>query len=450
MNIAMIHYRVGETDGVSLEMDKWRKILEKNGHTVHYIAGSEGTSQAHVIPQLYYRDEYDAMINDELFERLTLTEEELKERVIALSDTIEKQFVDIFKEHDIELIIPNNVLALGRSPHIAMALTRAATKTGVKVIGHHHDFYWERENYRHPQTDFTSMLLDTYFPPLALEDMQHVVINIPAQRDLLENKGKESTIVPNVLDFDQAPWVVDDYNSSYKQDMGIGDNEIVFLQATRVTNRKAIELAIDLMATLNEPEYRKRLMGKTLYNGKTFTEETQLVMAMVGMHEGGNGYEKKLIQHAKEKGVRVIVKPELIDHARHMVDGHKVYSLFDAYVHCDIITYPSIYEGWGNQFIEGIFAKKPQIVFEYSVFESDIMAFGFDYISLGNTYETMENGLATVSREILERAADDTIAMLTDGARYQACVEKNYEIAERELSLDALERLVLGILGEVQ
>ena len=35
MNIAMIHYRVGETDGVSLEMDKWKKVLEKNGHRVY-------------------------------------------------------------------------------------------------------------------------------------------------------------------------------------------------------------------------------------------------------------------------------------------------------------------------------------------------------------------------------------------------------------------------------
>ena len=34
MNIAMTHFRVGETDGVSLEMDKWKTVLERNGHTV--------------------------------------------------------------------------------------------------------------------------------------------------------------------------------------------------------------------------------------------------------------------------------------------------------------------------------------------------------------------------------------------------------------------------------
>ncbi len=31
MNIALTHFRVGETDGVSLEMDKWKIVLEKWG-----------------------------------------------------------------------------------------------------------------------------------------------------------------------------------------------------------------------------------------------------------------------------------------------------------------------------------------------------------------------------------------------------------------------------------
>jgi hypothetical protein len=53
MNIAMIHFRVGELDGVSLEMDKWRKILEERyGHKVIYIAGTLGKSTGFSIPEL--------------------------------------------------------------------------------------------------------------------------------------------------------------------------------------------------------------------------------------------------------------------------------------------------------------------------------------------------------------------------------------------------------------
>jgi len=53
--------------------------------------------------------------------------------------------------------------------------------------------------------------------------------------------------------------------------------------------------------------------------------------------------------------------------------GKGLYLLsLDTYVFADIISYPSIFEGWGNQFIEAVFAKKPVIVFEYPVFKSDI------------------------------------------------------------------------------
>jgi hypothetical protein len=49
MKIALCHFRVGETDGVSLEMDKWKKALEQNGHEVFYIAGSSGNCEAEII-----------------------------------------------------------------------------------------------------------------------------------------------------------------------------------------------------------------------------------------------------------------------------------------------------------------------------------------------------------------------------------------------------------------
>ncbi len=110
----------------------------------------------------------------------------------------------------------------------------------------------------------------------------------------------------------------------------------------------------------------------------------------------------------------MIVCPEKIDHSRKLdSEGNKVYSLWDAYVYCDIITYPSIYED-GQPIPRGLFAKKPMIVFEYSVFEADIKSFGFDYISLGNEYSVKEDGLAEVSDRWLNHAAKKTIKYLTD------------------------------------
>ena len=448
MNIAMTHFRVGETDGVSLEMDKWKKVLERNGHKVYYIAGSAGLQDAFIIEEMGYWGNEDAQINAACFEDgAVFSIAALQDRIYKLAAIIEQKFIRIIEDNRIDLLIPNNLLSLGRSPHIAMAITRAALKTKVKVMGHHHDFYWERSYFDHPQSDYARSMLDTYFPPVRLPDMRHVVINKLAKNDLLAKKGLESTVVPNVFDFQNEPWTADSYNQSYRRDMGIGDNEVVFLQATRVTNRKAIELAIELVALLDTPEYRQAMIGKTMYNGKVFDEHTKLTMLMVGLHEGAEGYEQKLVNLAAKRRVNLIVKPELIDHSRQTKpDGRKVYSLWDAYVYCDMITYPSIYEGWGNQFLEGVFAKKPQIVFEYSVFKSDIQAYGFDYISLGDTYTVGENSMAHIDGQVLAQAAKTCMAYLFDADLYQTCVEKNFELAKKHLSLEALEKLIVPLL----
>lgn len=445
MNIALIHFRVGETDGVSLEMDKWKVILEKMGHKTFYIAGSQGNCDAIIIPELFYRDEYDLMLNDECYVSLNhFNEESLKEAIINRSEKIERQLVAIIEKYQIDVLVPNNILCLGRSIHIAMGITNAIKKTGVKVFNHHHDFYWEREYFSRPTTDFVKQQLEKYFPPTEFgERMKHIVINTPAKHDLKARKGLDASVVPNIFDFKAPLWLKDDYNKDFKVNLGVKENQILLLQATRVTNRKAIELAIDLVATLNKPENIEKMIGKKLYDGRIFTEETEYVLALVGLHEGADGYEEKIINYAKEKGISMIVKPELVNHSRHLSnDGKKVYSLWDAYIYCDIVTYPSIYEGWGNQFLEGLFAKKPQVVFEYSIYQSDIKEKGFNIISLGNTYKTLDNGLVKIEDSILNSAVDKTIDILLNEKLYNHIVEENFKIGAKYFSMEALEKIL--------
>jgi len=445
MNIALMHFRVGETDGVSLEMDKWKVVLEKMGHNVFYIAGSSGTCEAFIIPELYYRGEYDLLLNDEAYVKLNkFNARELEEAILKVSASIEEQLLKIIIDNKIEVLVPNNILSLGRSPQIAMAVTKVLKKTGIKAVAHNHDFYWERDFFRKPTTEFISQQLEESFPPLDMQiQIKEVVINTLAKTDLLTKKGLTSTVVPNVFDFNEPSWEVDDYNSSFRKDIGVTKDQILMLQATRVTDRKAIELAIDLIHVMNSKENRRKMMGKALYDGRIFNENTEYVLVLVGIHEGSEGYSSKLAQHAKEKDVKMIVNTNLVAHSRGLTEnGNKVYSLWDAYVDCDMITYPSIYEGWGNQFLEGLFAKKPQIVFEYSVYESDIKAMNFKVVTLGNDYKLRENKLATVNHDILVKAANETMTILTDKKLYKEIVEENFQIGAKHLSLEALEDLL--------
>ena len=432
MNIAFIHYRVGETDGVSLEMDKWKNILDKQGHNTFYIAGSKGTTEAFVIEEMYYRDAFADKINNNCYVELKdFTEEELIEVVETRAKVIEDKLIKIIEENNIDIIVPNNVLSLGWNVPVGLGVVNAIKESNVKVINHHHDFYWERTLYSNPTIEYVKNLLDTIYPPQCFADnMSHVVINSLAQTDLKNRKALESTVVPNVFDFKADLWAEDEFNKTFKDDLGIKEDELLFLQATRVTNRKGIELAIDVIAELNKKENMEKLNGKTI------------VLALVGLHEGFENYEDKLINHAKEKGVKLIINPDLVDHSRHMKNDKKVYSLWDAYVYADFITYPSIYEGWGNQFLEGTFAKKPQIVFEYSVFGADIKSRGFNIVTLGDKYETKENGLVEVSDIVLKGAAQEVIKYLTDDKFRQEAVEENFKIANKYYSMEALKDIL--------
>jgi len=108
----------------------------------------------------------------------------------------------------------------------------------------------------------------------------------------------------------------------------------------------------------------------------------------------------------------------------------------------DIVSYPSTYEGWGNQFLEGLFAKKPMIVFEYSVFEKDIAPHDFNYISLGNKYQSNKCDLHYVSDLVNDKAVDETISYLFDKQMRLERVEENFEIGRKFYSLATLESIL--------
>jgi len=70
MKIGLLHFRVGETDGVSLEMEKWKTVLQRSGHEVFYVAGSLGNQKGFEIPLLAYEEPRNLEIKKLAFESL--------------------------------------------------------------------------------------------------------------------------------------------------------------------------------------------------------------------------------------------------------------------------------------------------------------------------------------------------------------------------------------------
>lgn len=446
MKFGLLHFRTGETDGVSLEMDKWRLILEKLGHEVIYIAGSgkKDDEGLRIIDSLHYKNPINNKIVDIVYKGINHkeTEQDIKNLINDYANDIRDSLVKLIEKEQLDYLVPNNVLSLGWNLSAGIGVAKAIRETGVKVIAHHHDFHWERELYSNPKYEFVKDILQQYFPYQS-QNIKHVVINSIAKRQLKQRYDIDSTIVPNVFDYDGTSWSEDSYNQDMKENVGITDNQIVFLQATRIVERKGIELAIDVIAKINE--YKRRLIGKTLFNRKVINEETEFVMVLAGLNESKQYYDK-LIQKAENQKVKIIDINDRVDHVRNTKDGKKIYSLWDAYVISDFITYPSILEGFGNQFLEAVYARKPLLVYEYPVFEEYLKTFDFDYVSLSNNHQQTENGLVSVSDKIIEKCAEETIEILTDECLYKQQVDKNYEICKEHFSYETLELILSNII----
>ncbi len=443
MNIALCHFRVGEIDGVSLEMDKWKSVLEKLGHHVIYIAGSQGSSSAKIIPSLHYQHPLNTKIVNNAYSDFQDydSEEKLKDDIFALANKIEQDLIDCINENQIDILVPNNILSLGWNLSAGIAFTNAIKKTGVKAICHHHDFHWERDLYSNPKVNFVNDLLSEYFPPTD-ERISHICINHIAKNELKKRFDIEAVVVPNVFDFLENKIIKDNYNKNLREELNIKKGDILFVQATRVVERKAIELAIDVVAEVIKNE--KVLRNIKLYNGQTFSNKNTLYLVLAGKNESIE-YYKKLRKYAKIKGVPILDISGKVEHGRSIEEGKKKYSLWDVYSIADFITYPSILEGWGNQFLEAIVAKLPIVTFKYPVYLSDIEKFGFNIVSLGSKSSKKENGFVEVPQIILKEAAQSILPYLLDTDYRENKTQDNFIKGSQELSLESLQRMLKPI-----
>ena len=280
-----------------------------------------------------------------------------------------------------------------------------------------------------------------------------MVINTLAQQKLKERKGIQADVVPNVFEFDETHWVKDSFNEDFRRSIGLKEDDLLFLQATRVVPRKGIELAIDYIAALDQPENREKLKAQRLYNGKRFTDESRIVLVLAGYSQDDptGTYLQRLKDKAEAMGVELLAIEDQVDSERSVVDGKKIYSLWDTYVHADFVTYPSLWEGWGNQLLEAIVAKLPVLIFEYPVYALDIKNSGFELVSLGDTVSNVDaNNLKQVSQEKIDAAAAATLPLLIDKEHRESIVNKNYEIGRETYSMQALSRYLGNLMAKFE
>jgi glycosyltransferase involved in cell wall biosynthesis len=447
--IGIVHYKVGGTDGVSLEIDKWKTVLEDMGHKVHLCAGDLGQLEGTLIEELYHHLPEVERLNTNTYIKFGdyNDEGEYRAELEGLAEKIEDGLLNFVRQKGIDHLIIENLWSNVTSPPAALAASRLVRSTGIPTLAHHHDFYWERVD-GIALTNRTALeLVEKNMPP-RISWIQNVVINSLAQDELLERKGITSSVIPNVFDFESAPWRPDEYNRDFRQQLGFTETDVLILQATRIMPRKGIELAFDFVNSLNQPERRARLESRGLYDGRSFTKDSRIALILAGHTEDEitGEYIKKLKRKRDETAADAIFIEDVIGGSRRTENEKKIFSLWDTYVYADFVTYPSYWEGWGNQLLEALRAKLPLMLFEYPVYKADIEDNGLSVVSLGSELTDGEDGLVHVPARKIEEAADQAIELLANSSLREEVVESNFEIGRRHYSLNALSRYLLPII----
>jgi glycosyltransferase involved in cell wall biosynthesis len=411
INIGFISTRLGGTDGVSLETAKWVHILNKLGHECFYFAGEcdHPPERSSIVPEAHFQHPQVLDLTRDLFDdyiRSSSTSSQIQE----LSRYLKEQLYQFVHKFELDLIIVENALSIPMHVPLGLAISELIAETSIPTIGHHHDFSWERSRF---SVNAAADYLGAAFPP-NLNSIRHVVINSFAASQLASRKGISSTLIPNVMNFDNPPPQPDDYVKDFRKDLNILPNEHIILQPTRIVPRKRIELAIELTRRLD-------MNCVLLITHKSGDE--------------GTDYENYLHDYAKILGVKVIFGTNKINHFRaQSSDGKKIYSLADAYQQADLISYPSTIEGFGNAFLETLYYKRPIVISTYEIFKTDIQPKGFRIIGFDEfiTEETVR-----LARYVLEN--------LQFG---EQMAEHNYETGRRYYSYNALETNLVALLRQ--
>lgn len=324
MRFAVVSFRLGGADGVSVEAGKWQRSLSRLGHDSYRVAGELGT----------------AAPGDVTVKGLGYTARDAGPDTSPPPDRDELEAA----LGAADVVIVENMFGLPLHKEASAVL--AGLLADRPAIGHHHDLVSQRPQWaRLPAAD-----LDL-FPP-DLSTMAHVTINDLSARELA-TRGIESRVVRNTFDPDPAPGT---RASDLRAELGLGHDPdaLLALMPSRVVPRKNAGRALEFCAALQEA------VGH--------------VVALLITGPVEDGHLRAFTRICAASTVDVAHRPEWF------VPGGP-FTIADAYTASDVVVFASDWEGFGNPVMESVAHGRPLVVSPYPVLgELENLGFGFTHL----------------------------------------------------------------------
>ena len=425
---------MGGVDGVALETEKWISVLEEMGCKIYLLMGeTENQYRLNsfdiIFPIMSFFSQ-ECLIEQDLAFYKPEKSPQLLLHLLEENTKRQQKFIEGWiDQNKFDLVILENVAALPSHISLGIAVKNVVEKVNCPFLAHDHDFPWERgERYKSIHGETNRIIKETF--PFIHKKLDHAVINEACKKYLEQTWNTESVKVPNVFDFDkkldrraQRSEEVRNFFNIHKKsgEFFIKDDEKLLFQVTRIVRRKKIETAIELMDQLRD-------------------EKVKLIIAGDSMDDHEDAYKNELHQLIKKLKLEQHVHFAASVFRRRRIfqrAARAPLSLHDAYAAATACTYFSSYEGFGNAFIESVWAKVPIFVNNYKpVFAEDIGCYPFRLVIVEDNQLTVRN-------------VRDIIEIISDEEMQKEIGLHNYEIGKKHFSFDILRGFFLDYLKKI-
>ncbi len=340
MKIGFVHYSGPPTiGGVEQTLYYHSLALTKLGHFTRLIVGQGQRFDQRIpvngIPELYSKHPNVLAVKEELDRGQCST------RFDALRATIEAELQKVVE--DLDVLIVHNAMTLHKNLPLTSALWNLHTSKRIPpIIGWHHDFAWDREEYQEELKDeFPWDLLRKPWPGAI-----NVVVSA-AQRTRLAQLYSLDQAAIHVISPGIDPSVIGNWTDMTRRivtEYKLLQADAVLLLPARITRRKNIELALQVLAELRSLS----------------SQDVRLIVTgPPGPHNPANAaYLESLLsqRRALELDTYAHFLYELHTQNQHQVDQATMANL---YALSDALLFPSLQEGFGIPLLQAGFTRLP-------------------------------------------------------------------------------------------
>lgn len=435
--VAIVHFFSERTDGVSLQIHENKRVLSQLGWDVIVCSADARGENSFALPELDY-----STPQVQIFKRSEPSDLQNQTSMESAFEhqvqVIKNKLGELIRRYHPQVINVRNILSLPIHPAATVAMAECiAEHPTIGFLALHHDFIFEdnflpgdrKKAYEIPFPTIQKRVEQALL--YAAPNVHHAVINSLMQHRLLKEYGVHAALIPDSFDFETRPIEI----ANLREKLDIRANDFVIGAMTRIIPRKAIEVAVQFIAALQERRDEFLGEGRGVHR-RTITEDSRFLLLLAqsaGLDEPDNAiYFTKLLRCAESLGVEVryIGNRVVADSAyRGEFDRIPFYSLYHA---ADLVVYPSYQEGFGNQFLEAVALGKGVVCCHaYPVMKADILPriFPEGVILLGSNddYTLDETGLVHLREDVLQAAIGREIHFLFHPDQEQRAAAWTYQ-----------------------